>query len=81
MVLLILVMLLLGTPLALLAAGETAVSPHTPSFSQTAVRTVLPYFVGPDCDDPEETNRSEIFDLTQPMPSCWLVPDQTVKRY
>ena len=76
-VLLILVMLLLGTPLALAAAGDTAVSTHTPSLAQTAVRAVLPYLVGPDCDPPAEAALPAKFDLAQPMPTCWLVPDQS----
>lgn len=75
-VLLILVMLLLGTPLAL-AAGDTAVSTHTPSLAQTAVRAVLPYLAGSDCDLPTEAAQPAKFDLAQPMPTCWLVPDQS----
>ena len=74
--LLTLALLLLGTPLALLAASDTAVP--TPSLAQTAVRAVLPYLVGPDCDLPAEANQPVNFDLAQPMPTCWLVPDGAV---
>lgn len=70
--LLILALLLLGTPLVLLAAGDTP-SP-TPTLVQTAVRAVLPLFVVPDCDDQIEAPRPEPFDPAQPMPTCWLVP-------
>ncbi len=77
MVLLILVILLLGTPLALLAVGDTAVSTHTPSLAQTAVRAVLPYLAGSDCDLPAKAAQPAKFDLAQPMPTCWLVPDQS----
>jgi len=72
---LILVILLLGTPLVLLAAGDTP-SP-TPSLAQTAVRAALPYLAGSDCDLPAKAAQPAKFDLAQPMPTCWLVPDQS----
>lgn len=74
MALLILVLLLLATPLALLAAGDTP-SP-TPSLAQTAVRAVLPFLVEPECDHQIEAPRPETFDPAQPMPSCWLAPHE-----
>lgn len=74
MALLILVLLLLGTPLALLAAGDMPSS--TPTLAQTAVRAVLPFLVEPDCDQRIEAPRPETFDPAQPMPSCWLVPHE-----
>ena len=76
MALLILVLLLLATPLALLAAGETAVPSSTPTLAQTAVRAVLPLFVVPDCDGQIEAPRPETFDPARPMPNCWLAPHE-----
>lgn len=76
MALLILVLLLLGTPLALLAAGETAVPSSTPTLAQTAVRAVLPFLVEPDCDQRTEAPRPETFDPARPVPNCWLAPHE-----
>lgn len=74
MALLILVLLLLGTPLALLAAGDTPSS--TPTLAQTAVRAVLPFLVEPGCDQRIEVPRPETFDPARPVPNCWLAPHE-----
>ncbi|MBK8905776.1 MAG: hypothetical protein IPM53_31630 [Anaerolineaceae bacterium] len=73
--LLILVGLLMGTPLALAAANETAVPTHTPSLSQTAVRAVLRQFADPGCNPVPAADTPDSFDMAQPMPACWLAAE------
>ena len=73
-VLLILVMLLLGMPTALaLAANESTVSHTGRSFSQTAVHTLLTQFAKADCPPAAEPLPQINFDMTQPVPACWLM--------
>jgi hypothetical protein len=73
-VLLILVMLLLAMPVALVTAESLAAVSHTErSFSQTAVHTLLTFFAEPDCPPAGETFQQVNFDMTQPMPDCWLL--------
>jgi hypothetical protein len=73
-VLLILVMLLLAMPVALAAAANDSAASHTTrSFSQTAVHTLLTLFAEPDCPPAAESFRQGNFDMTQPVPDCWLL--------
>jgi hypothetical protein len=73
-VLLILVMLLLAMPVALAAAANDSAASHTErSFSQTAVHTLLTQFADPGCPPAGESLPQLDFDMTQPMPDCWLL--------
>ena len=73
-VLLILVMFLLAVPVALGAASNDSAVSHTErSFSQTAVHTLLTQFANPDCPPAGEPFQQVDFDVTQPMPDCWLL--------
>ena len=71
-VLLILVMLML-LPVAWVAASETAVSHNSRTFNQTAVLAILNQFAEPDCSAAEEAPHPPDFDMTQPVPDCWLL--------
>jgi hypothetical protein len=73
-VLLILVMLLLAMPMALAAASNDSAASHSERpFSQTAVHTILTLFAEPDCPPAGESFQQVNFDMTQPMPDCWLL--------
>ena len=73
-VLVILVMLKLLMPVALVAAANNFnVAQTTRTFSQTAVHTLLTQFADPDCTPADEPLQSADFDMTQPMPDCWLL--------
>jgi len=73
-VLLILVMLKLLMPVALVAASNNLAVAHTTrSFGQTAVYTLLTQFAEPDCPPAGESFRQLNFDMTQPVPACWLL--------
>ena len=73
-VLLILVMLKLLMPVALVTASNNLAVAHTTrSFSQTAVHTLLTLFAEPDCPPAGESFQQLNFDMTQPVPNCWLL--------
>lgn len=73
-VLLILVMFKLLLPVALVAAAnESGVAHLTRSVGQTAVRTFLTLFAEPNCPPADESFQQVNFDMTQPLPDCWLL--------
>ncbi|MAT95938.1 MAG: hypothetical protein CL608_02125 [Anaerolineaceae bacterium] len=67
-------MLKLLMPVALVAAANNFnVAQTTRTFSQTAVHTLLTQFADPDCPPAGESFQQVNFDMTQPMPDCWLL--------
>ena len=72
-VLLILVMLLFAGPGAWVAASGSGDSGPAHSIGQTAVLSLLNHLAKPACLPADKLFQQIDFDMTQPVPDCWLL--------